>query len=201
MSQDRVDEGEGSCVCGAYVFLQSSEALCWRLLKIQKLIKAAESEKRFVSLMKTPYCIASTCPHYRRYLMRRLEEYESFELQDDGSASPANQPSPQEQKPAPVLFSPPPPPPPPPPVVKPKSGRKSDQTSRKKADTDPAAPRKPQNAFLRFFQEHKAEYANQAEGEGLARHHEVTKALARVWGETKPEDKKVRRGLINCCRM
>ena len=81
----------------------------------------------------------------------------------------------------------------PPPLIKhaPSKPRKSDSVSRKKADVDPAAPRKPQNAFLRFFQEHKDAYASQTEGEGLAKHHEVTKALAKVWGEAKPEIKKV----------
>ena len=82
----------------------------------------------------------------------------------------------------------------PPPLIKhaPSKPRKSDPLSRKKADIDPAAPRKPQNAFLRFFQEHKDAYASQTEGEGLAKHHEVTKALAKVWGEAKPEIKKVK---------
>ena len=120
-----------------------------------------------------------------------MESYETVELHEELERDDDHIPSTHDLSSTTRVS---PPPPPPPPLMKPVPAklRKSDPSSRRKADADPAAPRKPQNAFLRFFQDHKDAYASQTEGEGLAKHHEVTKALAKVWGEAKPELKKVR---------
>ena len=64
---------------------------------------------------------------------------------------------------------------------------------RRKADTDPNQPKKPSNAFFWFCQEHRPSLQERFRGEGVQGQHDLTKILAKLWGETAPEDKKV------CC--
>lgn len=63
---------------------------------------------------------------------------------------------------------------------------------RRKGDIDPNAPKKPSNAFFWFCQAKRAELQEQFKGEGTTGQHDLTKALAKLWGETNPEEKKVR---------
>ena len=62
---------------------------------------------------------------------------------------------------------------------------------KRKGDADPNAPKKPSNAFFWFCQDKRATLQEQVKVEGLGGQHDLTKALARLWSETKTEDKKV----------
>ena len=62
---------------------------------------------------------------------------------------------------------------------------------RRRGDIDPNAPKKPSNAFFWFCQARRAELQEQFKGEGTTGQHDLTKALAKLWGETNAEDKKV----------
>ena len=64
-------------------------------------------------------------------------------------------------------------------------------TKKRKGDVDPNAPKKPSNAFFWFCQDKRAALQEQVKVEGLGGQHDLTKALARLWSETKTEDKKV----------
>lgn len=64
-------------------------------------------------------------------------------------------------------------------------------TKRRRGDIDPNAPKKPSNAFFWFCQDKRAALQEQVKVEGLGGQHDLTKALARLWSETKTEDKKV----------
>ncbi len=75
------------------------------------------------------------------------------------------------------------------------AGRMSAATKRRKGDIDPNAPKKPSNAFFWFCQARRAELQEQFKGEVTTGQHDLTKALARLWGETPPDDKKV--GVVN----
>ena len=74
-----------------------------------------------------------------------------------------------------------------------KSGLKGAAAAkRRKGDIDPNAPKKPSNAFFWFCQANRAELQEQfKEGEVATGQHDLTKALARLWGETNTDDKKV----------
>lgn len=65
-------------------------------------------------------------------------------------------------------------------------------TKKRKTDVDPNAPKKPSNAFFWFCQDKRAILQEQFRGEGMAGQHDLTKALAKLWSETKIEDRKVR---------
>ena len=65
-------------------------------------------------------------------------------------------------------------------------------TKKRRTDGDPNAPKKPSNAFFWFCQDKRATLQEQFRGEGMAGQHDLTKALARLWSETKIEDRKVR---------
>ncbi|XP_064406115.1 uncharacterized protein LOC135351112 [Halichondria panicea] len=73
-----------------------------------------------------------------------------------------------------------------------KSGLKGAAAAkRRKGDIDPNAPKKPSNAFFWFCQANRAELQEQfKEGEVATGQHDLTKALARLWGETNTDDKK-----------
>ena len=74
-----------------------------------------------------------------------------------------------------------------------KSQKLADQASSSKGDKkerDPALPKKPSNPFFWFCQEHRAAVQEQCARESSAGHHELTKALARMWNDTSEEDKK-----------
>lgn len=62
---------------------------------------------------------------------------------------------------------------------------------RKRPVADPNAPKKPSNAFFWFCQEKRAPLQEQFRGEGMSGQHDLTKALAKLWGETAAENKKV----------
>ena len=64
-------------------------------------------------------------------------------------------------------------------------------SKKRKGDVDPNAPKKPSNAFFWFCQDKRAALQEQVKLEGLGGQHDLTKALARLWSETKTEDKKV----------
>ena len=64
-------------------------------------------------------------------------------------------------------------------------------SKKRKGDVDPNAPKKPSNAFFWFCQDKRAALQEQVKVEGLGGQHDLTKALARLWSETKTEDKKV----------
>ena len=64
-------------------------------------------------------------------------------------------------------------------------------SKKRKGDADPNAPKKPSNAFFWFCQDKRAALQEQVKVEGLGGQHDLTKALARLWSETKTEDKKV----------
>ena len=64
-------------------------------------------------------------------------------------------------------------------------------SKRRRGDIDPNAPKKPSNAFFWFCQDKRAALQEQVKIEGLGGQHDLTKALARLWSETKTEDKKV----------
>lgn len=73
-----------------------------------------------------------------------------------------------------------------------KDGGTVKSTSKKrKGDVDPNAPKKPSNAFFWFCQDKRAALQEQVKVEGLGGQHDLTKALARLWSETKTEDRKV----------
>ena len=69
--------------------------------------------------------------------------------------------------------------------------KKDSSGSRKKKDVDPNAPKKPSNSFFWFCQEHRPGLQSRFEGRGVAGQHELTKVLAKMWSEIKPDDKKV----------
>jgi len=64
-------------------------------------------------------------------------------------------------------------------------------SKKRKPDSDPNAPKKPSNAFFWFCQEMRPSLQEQCREEGLSGQHDLTKALAKLWSETKTEDKKV----------
>ena len=64
-------------------------------------------------------------------------------------------------------------------------------TKKRKTDADPNAPKKPSNAFFWFCQEMRPSLQEQCREEGMSGQHDLTKALAKLWSETKTEDKKV----------
>jgi hypothetical protein len=64
-------------------------------------------------------------------------------------------------------------------------------SKKRRGDVDPNAPKKPSNAFFWFCQDKRAALQEQVKLEGLGGQHDLTKALARLWSETKTEDKKV----------
>lgn len=64
-------------------------------------------------------------------------------------------------------------------------------SKKRRGDVDPNAPKKPSNAFFWFCQDKRAALQEQVKVEGLGGQHDLTKALARLWSETKTEDKKV----------
>ena len=64
-------------------------------------------------------------------------------------------------------------------------------SKKRKGDADPNAPKKPSNAFFWFCQDKRAALQEQVKVEGLGGQHDLTKALARLWSETKTEDKRV----------
>lgn len=76
------------------------------------------------------------------------------------------------------------------------STEKGATTKKRKTDIDPNAPKKPSNAFFWFCQDKRATLQEQFRGEGMAGQHDLTKALARLWSETKIEDRKVRQGSL-----
>lgn len=63
---------------------------------------------------------------------------------------------------------------------------------RRKGESDPNAPKKPSNAFFWFCQARRARLQEKFKGEGSTGQHDLTKALAKLWGETLAEEKKVR---------
>lgn len=69
-------------------------------------------------------------------------------------------------------------------------------TKRRKGEIDPNAPKKPSNAFFWFCQARRASLQEKFRGEGVTGQHDLTKALAKLWGETNTEEKKVR--LYSC---
>ena len=73
-----------------------------------------------------------------------------------------------------------------------KPGGRGHSSRKRKPDADPNAPKKPSNAFFWFCQEMRSSLQEQCRVEGLSGQHDLTKALARLWSETKTEDKKVR---------
>ena len=75
---------------------------------------------------------------------------------------------------------------------KPKKETKGGSRKRK-SDADPNAPKKPSNAFFWFCQEHRHRLQEQIRGNAFGQH-DLTKALAKLWGETGTEDRKVRGG-------
>ncbi len=72
-----------------------------------------------------------------------------------------------------------------------KSTGKGSAVKRRKGDIDPNAPKKPSNAFFWFCQAKRAELQEQFKGEVTTGQHDLTKALARLWGETPADDRKV----------
>ena len=64
-------------------------------------------------------------------------------------------------------------------------------SKRRKGEIDPNAPKKPSNAFFWFCQARRAGLQEKFKGEGVTGQHDLTKALAKLWGETNTEDKKV----------
>ncbi len=64
-------------------------------------------------------------------------------------------------------------------------------SKKRKSDADPNAPKKPSNAFFWFCQEMRPSLQEQCREEGMSGQHDLTKALAKLWSETKTEDKKV----------
>lgn len=69
--------------------------------------------------------------------------------------------------------------------------RESGSTRKRKSDVDPLAPKKPSNAFFWFCQEYRPGLQEHFKGEGMAGQHDLTKILAKLWSETKMEDRKV----------
>ena len=72
-------------------------------------------------------------------------------------------------------------------------------TRKRKSDVDPLAPKKPSNAFFWFCQEYRPGLQEHFKGEGMSGQHDLTKILAKLWSETKMEDRKVRQ-LQACIR-
>jgi hypothetical protein len=70
------------------------------------------------------------------------------------------------------------------------SGKRGTGRSDKK-ERDPHLPKKPSNPFFWFCQEHRAMVQEQCAKDTTSGHHELTKALARMWNETSGEEKKV----------
>ena len=64
-------------------------------------------------------------------------------------------------------------------------------TRKRKSDVDPLAPKKPSNAFFWFCQEYRPGLQEHFKGEGMSGQHDLTKILAKLWSETKMEDRKV----------
>lgn len=64
-------------------------------------------------------------------------------------------------------------------------------SKKRRPDADPNAPKKPSNAFFWFCQEMRPSLQEQCREEGMSGQHDLTKALAKLWSETKTEDKKV----------
>lgn len=69
--------------------------------------------------------------------------------------------------------------------------KESGSTRKRKSDVDPLAPKKPSNAFFWFCQEYRPGLQEHFKGEGMAGQHDLTKILAKLWSETKMEDRKV----------
>ena len=73
-----------------------------------------------------------------------------------------------------------------------KSAKGAAAAKRRKGEIDPNAPKKPSNAFFWFCQANRADLQEQFKGGEVATgQHDLTKALARLWGETNTDDKKV----------
>ena len=70
-----------------------------------------------------------------------------------------------------------------------------------KKERDPDLPKKPSNPFFWFCQEHRSAVQSQCNKETSTGHHELTKTLARLWGEVGDEEKKVRHLLDQLARL